>query len=194
MIALRYRIAQSLSVLGHPFVLLPLTIALSFAGSLPPGRLLVVVGVFLASTILPFVLVIRRKVRAQEWTDADVSNQTERQHFYYVTLVVLALSLPIAWLLRMPTPLITGLGISLVLLSAGLLINRRSKISLHMMFAAYCVVILGRAQLAFVLCSVAFVLALAWARLVLKRHTLTEIIFGLLLGATGGVCLQYIYR
>jgi membrane-associated phospholipid phosphatase len=194
MTARQLRLAQILSVLGHPFVLVPLTILLSFAPSQRGGRLFAVLAVFIASTILPLFFIIRRKVSTKEWTDADVSNRQQRQHFYYFTLGILALSIPIAWLLRMPAQLITGTIVSLALLGAGLLINTRLKISMHMMFAAYCAVILARAQLAFLLCALAVLFALAWSRLVLRRHTLSEIIFGLLLGATAGLVFQWLIQ
>ena len=192
MIARRLRLAQILSVFGHPFVLVPLTIMLSFASSQRGGRLFTVLGIFIASTILPLILLIRRKVRTKEWTDADVSNRQQRQHFYYFTLGILALSIPIAWLFGMPAQLITGTAVSLALLAAGLLINTRFKISMHMMFAGYCAVILARADIPFVLCAMAILFALGWSRLVLRRHTVPEVIYGSLLGATAGLVMRWL--
>jgi membrane-associated phospholipid phosphatase len=175
--------ATVLSIVGHPLVIMPLTVLISVRQSL--FRTLIYAGI----TILPLVFVIRRKVRAKEWTDHDVSEPRQRREFYWVLLVVIGGSTALFSLLGFPRPLIVGIAVSFVLLALGMLINLRSKISIHMMFCAYCVVILVRTGMAASLIAFCLLLALGWSRVVLGRHTVPQVFSGAAMGAVAGFVL-----
>jgi membrane-associated phospholipid phosphatase len=91
------------------------------------------------------------------------------------------------WLANAPRYILRGAMITLLLLIAAAIVNQWSKISLHTLFATYCTVILFRVNL---FCgSAAFILAalVFWSRLFLSRHTISENISGVALGAIGGI-------
>ena len=175
--------ATVLSVVGHPFVLLPLTVLISLRKSVMTTL------VYAAVTILPLMLVIRRKVRAKQWTDHDVSEPRQRRQFYWIVLAVIGATIVLYLLLDFPRPLIVGTSVSFVLLALGMLINLWSKISMHMMFCAYCGVILGWTGVAALLIALGFLLALGWSRVALGRHTIPQVISGAGLGAIAGLVL-----
>ena len=175
--------ATVLSIVGHPLVLMPFTVLISVRQ--PLFRTLIYAGI----TILPLMLVIRRKVRAKEWTDHDVSEPRQRREFYWFLLVVIGGSIPLFSLFGFPRPLIVGTAVSLVLLALGMLINLWSKISIHMMFCAYCVVINTRTGAAASIIALCLLLALGWSRVVLGRHTVPQVVSGAGLGALAGFVL-----
>ena len=181
--------ANILSTVGHPLVLLPLTIALSLVGHLSGAKLIWTVAIFVASTVLPMLFIIRRKVAAGRWTDMDVSDHGQRGGLYNVIFAVILISIFIFWFLGFPGGMIVGALVSLLLLLAGRVINRFSKISMHAMFGAYCVVILLAASLAFGFAGALLVLGMGWSRVVLGRHTIGQVIAGNFLGAQGGLLL-----
>lgn len=187
-------VANFLSLLGHPLVLLPLTIALTLIGNVSPSRLLTIVAIFTASTVVPMLFIIRRKVAAGTWTDMDVSDHGQRGHLYTVALAITAVSIAVFWLLDLPRGIIAGAVISLILLLAGMAINRYSKISMHAMFGSYCVVILSASNPMFGLGAFALVAAMSWSRVVLGRHSLAQVIMGNLLGAAAGILLVWCMR
>ncbi len=181
--------ANVLSTIGHPLVLLPLTIALSLLGRLSGTRLVVVVAVFLASTVIPMLFIIRRKVAAGRWSDMDVSDHGQRSGLYKVALPIILTSIGIFWVFEFPRGLIVGSLVSLILLLAGMAINRFSKLSMHAMFGAYCVVILLVGSLALGFAGALLVAGMSWSRVVLGRHSIMQVIGGNFLGAAAGVLL-----
>lgn len=182
-------VATFISILGHPFVLIPLTITITLLGHLSPARTLAIVTIFMASTILPLLFVIRRKVASGSWTDKDVSDHSQRRHLYAVTIPIITFSILIFWALGLPHALVIGTIGSLFLLLAGMAINHWSKISMHIMFGAYCAMALVVTRPIPSLALFLMVGAVGWSRVLLKRHTVIQVISGLFLGGGVGVLL-----
>jgi membrane-associated phospholipid phosphatase len=183
------RIAKIISVIGHPFVLLSLTVLISAASSAPLGRALTIGGVTALLTVLPLVFIIRRKVRAGKWSDHDVSDASERRNFYPIALSVTALSLVVFYLLGFPRGLLVGMLISLALLLAAMFINRFSKISLHLIFAVYFAVSLCAVDYRIGGAFLLLAAAVGWSRVKLGRHTPAQVLSGAALGAAAGLIL-----
>lgn len=183
------QIAKIISVIGHPFVLLSLTILMVAAYKESPARAATISAITILATVFPMLFIIRRKVKAGKWSDHDVSDASERRNFYPWMMAVLGLSLIIFYLLDFPRPLLIGMLISLAILFAAMLINRWSKISLHLTFAVYFAVSLLAVN--YWMSAGLFVLAIAvgWSRIKLGRHSLAQVLSGALLGAIAGISL-----
>jgi len=183
------KIAKIVSVIGHPFVLLALTVLISTLYSLPLQRALTVGGITVLLTVFPLAFIIRRQVRAGNWSDHDVSDASERRNFYPVAILINALSLAVFYLLGFPRGLLTGMLISLALLLAAMLINRYSKISLHLIFAVYFAVSLVAVDWRIGAGFLMLAAAVGWSRVRLGRHTPAQVLSGALLGAIAGIVL-----
>ncbi len=181
--------AKIISVIGHPFVLLSLTIFAAAAFRESPARAAMIGAVTVLATVFPMLFIIRRKVKAGKWSDHDVSDAAERRNFYPLMMTVLGISLVVFYLFGFPRPLLVGMFISLLILFIAMLVNRRSKISLHMIFAVYFAVSLLVVN--FWISAALFVTAIAvgWSRVKLGRHSLAQILSGALLGAIAGIFL-----
>lgn len=184
-----HKLAQVVSAVGHPFVLLPLTLLLAFFDNASPARAFKIVAITVLVTVLPLLLIIHRQVTAEKWTDHDVSAPAERRSFYPIAITVVALSGIAFRFLNFPQPLLIGMLVSLVLLLAAMLINRWSKISLHLIFAAYCAVSLFAVSYWIGAGFVLLAIAVGWSRIVLERHSLAQVLSGMALGATAGIFL-----
>ena len=171
------RFARIISAVAHPFVLTPLTVALA-TGNLRWTA--IIAGV----TLLPIIAVLIWNVRRGVWSDFDVSRRDQRSGLYWLAIPLLLLA---AFLIDAPPAFTRGMLAVGVILVIGLAGNRFLKTSLHMMFGAYSAVILLRLSPWSALVMLPVVLALAWSRWRLKRHTLPEITFGTLLGAAAGL-------
>lgn len=175
-----YRLALFLSVAGHPFVLVPLTI---FATT----RSWILTAAIAASTTLPMLAIIVRKVRRGVWSDHDVSRHEQRSGLYHVAFPLMALAAVVLYFLDASPPMFRGLLAGTAMLAVGFLANRWLKVSAHMMFGGFCGMLVARAFPALSLPLVLFILALAWSRRYLDRHTWPEIVVGLLTGVAAGV-------
>lgn len=173
-------LARILSAAAHPLVLAPITVALA-------TRNWRWTAILAATMILPLWLVISRNVRRGAWSDADVSRREQRSGLYWAAIPLLAVAAIVLRLQGAPASFQRGLVAVACLLAIGLLGNRFLKISLHMMFGAYCSVILVRVYPWSAIVMVPLVAALAWSRWKLERHTPAEIAVGLLLGTTAGL-------
>jgi hypothetical protein len=173
-------LARILSIAGHPFLLIPLMVAVA-------TRNWTWTAIVAAGTILPLLVITIRNVRRGIWADHDVSRHEQRGGLYRVAFPLVALSALLAWLLGADRGMMRGFAAAAVMLAIGLLGNRFLKISMHMMAAAYCGVVIGRVYPTAVFAIVPFVAAIAWSRRRLDRHTWPEIVTGLLIGAAAGI-------
>ncbi|HYK03036.1 MAG TPA: hypothetical protein VE974_14845 [Thermoanaerobaculia bacterium] len=169
-------LARALSILGHPFLLIPLTIA-ALTGSL------FWTAVIAASTTVPLLAVIARKVRRGAWSDFDVSRHEQRAGLYYAGIPLLAVCVVLLYFLGAPAGMIRGAAAGAAMFLAGLLGNRFLKISMHMMFAAFCTVALSREYPWSPAATLPLLAAIAWSRRYLDRHTWAEIAVGIVIGS-----------
>lgn len=182
------KLAWWVSVLAHPFILIPALVALVTARTLPPRQAATVVALVVAGAILPMLWIIVRRVRAGAWSDHDVSIREQRTRLYPVAIAIAGATVLLVFFLAPPGPVLRGTVAVLGLIVAASLINLVLKISLHTAFAVFTAVALLPDPL---LCTATGVIALAvaWSRLVLRRHTVPEVLGGALLGLIVGVAL-----
>jgi membrane-associated phospholipid phosphatase len=168
-------LARILSIAGHPFLLIPLMVALA-------TRNWVTTAIVGAVTILPLLVITLRNVRRGVWSDADVSRREQRSGLYRAILPLIGLAALLLWLMDAGPQMMRGFAAAAVMLAVGLLGNRFLKISLHTMTAAFFAVTIIRMYPASAYAIVPFIAAIAWSRRKLERHTWTEIVVGLAIG------------
>lgn len=183
---LRREVARWISILGHPFVLIPLMVAAVTVGWLPPRQVALIVGLVLLGSVVPMLLLMARRVRSGAWTNYDVSVREERHGMYPAALVLSGGTVLLLAATGAPWPILRGVLAVLLLISIAAVVNLRLKISLHMAFATYTAAVLFPVSRGLGAGVLALTLAIAWSRLELGRHTLPEVIGGALLGAVVG--------
>jgi hypothetical protein len=172
-------IAQTLSLAGHPFFTIPLTVAVL-------ARSWRYAAVIAVTTTLPIALIIARNVRRGTWSDADVSRRDQRSSLYYAMVPVLLVS-GIALHLTGASPrMMAGVLAAAIMLIAGLLANRFLKVSMHLMFDAYCAINLAAVFPRLIPLFVLALAAVAWSRRKLDRHTWAELAVGTVIGLVVG--------
>ncbi|MET0753696.1 MAG: phosphatase PAP2 family protein [Pyrinomonadaceae bacterium] len=184
-----YKAAQIVSIIGHPFVLLPLTAVIATLQNTSPWRAFAIGTITVLATVFPLLFIIRRRVKAGKWSDHDISEHSQRNNFYTIAIITVALSCLLFRFLDFPRPLLLGMIISLVLLIAAMIINLRSKISLHLIFASYCAVSLIAVGFWVGVCFILLAGLVGWSRVILRRHTTAQVVSGALLGAAAGIFL-----
>jgi len=185
------RIATIVSWAGHPLVFVTISVGIVLATQLASRRAIGLIGALFLAVIAPTGILLFFGVRSGRWRDADVSVREERKRFYPIAIPLSALGTIVMWLANAPRYILRGGVITLLLLIAAAIANHWSKISLHTLFATYCTVILFRVNL---LCgSAALILGglVFWSRLFLSRHTISENIIGVALGAVGGIATAW---
>lgn len=180
--------ARFISIVGHPFVLLPLLLFLPrFENN--RGDALHSTVMFMAIVLVPLSLLIWRARASGQWQTVDASDKTDRPALYGTAIAALAGASAYFHFVQRSADLVRGFAAAalMMLVAAGL--NRWIKISLHVAFACFCGVLLARTRLSYGLPVLLLVPALIWSRLVLSRHVLSETIAGVILGLMGAGCI-----
>jgi hypothetical protein len=176
------KIALVLSVIGHPFVLMPLTVAFMVR----PAKLAMAIAICM---VVAMLAVIARRVAAGEWSDYDVSDREQRHGFYPIALIVVAIAAAVSWMLHLPAGFVRGLIVAGGLLATSAVLTHWTKVSLHVLIGAFCVVTLTTADLRAAALVGSLVIAVAWSRVALRRHTVAQVVIGAFLGSAFGALL-----
>lgn len=180
-------LARVISIVGHPFVSILILVGVVAGIRMGPAGALQPLGIVALAVLLPLGIFMYRRVRSGRWGSIDASLAAERPALFLLALALVvglgafvALSPRLGFLSR-------GIVSVLLLLSVAAFLNRWIKASLHVAFAAYSGTVLLRLALPVGLAVLAFLPALAWARLAMQRHTFPEICAGCAIGAAVGV-------
>jgi membrane-associated phospholipid phosphatase len=185
----RRRVAAWVSVIAHPFVLIPVLVAVVTARALPPREAAAVVALVVAGSILPMLWIIVRRVRSGAWTDHDVSVREQRTGMYPAALAISAGTVVLLYASGVAQSILRGTVAIFVLIAVSALVNTQLKVSLHTGFAAFTAVSLLAMSRPMGIAAVVVTLAVAWSRLELRRHTLPEVLGGALLGIGAALLL-----
>lgn len=174
---------------AHPFVLIPVLVAVVTASSLPPREAAVVVALVVAGSILPMLWIIVRRVRSGAWTDHDVSVREQRTGMYPAAMAISAGTVVLLYASGVSQSVLRGTVAVFGLIAVSALVNQWLKVSLHTGFAAFTAMALFSGSRPMGIAAAVVALAVAWSRLELRRHTLPEVVGGALLGIGAALLL-----
>jgi hypothetical protein len=183
---IRIPLARGLSIVGHPVVLAPaaaLFAAASQGASVRLTRMLLIGLLAAGLVVLAFSL---WNVRSGRWAHIDASNPSERRVLNGFLVGLTLSGSAIAWRSDPAHDISFGFLIAGLAVVAALALSPILKISLHTCFAAMAAGLAWPDRVALV-AGAAIVIALAWSRLTLGRHSLAEVCFGALIGVLGAV-------
>ncbi|OGH12750.1 MAG: hypothetical protein A2776_00760 [Candidatus Levybacteria bacterium RIFCSPHIGHO2_01_FULL_40_10] len=175
-------IAQIISILSNPAVLsIPASYALVFrtSGDALYSAVWTVVSLIFTGAIVIYVLY---GIGKGIFSDFDVSVREERKPLFIFTAVIAVLYLLVIFFLNGPKILMVTLGALLLGVFMDSIINKRIKASVHLaVFTSFSLVLAILFGGAFWIFPV-FAPVVAWSRIKLKRHRLSETVIGTLIG------------
>lgn len=184
-------LARLISIIGHPFLLMPVLTGIVAFHVLPPREALIVELIALGVVIIPAGVLTVVRVRQGAWGDLDVSDQRQRNQFYGILLPLLLIIAVLSWLTDVPRAIPLGALSIIVLVAAAFLLNIWVKVSLHTGFAVFAAetFFLFRPTLGGIVLVLAILVG--WSRTALGRHTATEVVLGGILGALVGAAFVF---
>jgi membrane-associated phospholipid phosphatase len=172
--------AHWISLALHPFLVAPLAIVLILW--LDQKNLSAAVGwagLCAAFVVVPGLLYLRRKLNQKAYSDSDVSVREHRYGFYLFGLACMSLCFAALIWLKAPVILVACfLAALLAIILAALVTRIWTKVSIHAGMMAGVTVVAFFYSLPLALGLAGGTLLVSWARLVLKRHTLQQTLFG----------------
>lgn len=129
------------------------------------------------------------KARSGAWSHIDASEKHERSQLNRFASFALLAFAGVLMLTGSHPRMVAAIGLSGALILAGHLLKGRLKPSLHVAFAAFAAGIVwpDAVPVAALLAATA---AVAWSRLVLCRHSASDVVVGAALGLVCGVAFQ----
>ncbi|MBI4815878.1 MAG: hypothetical protein HY791_06460 [Deltaproteobacteria bacterium] len=173
-------LARFVSVAGHPFLLIPLSIALATSEAASTAGFRALLSLTLGSLLVVGALVLFGRWRGW-WSHIDVPERDRRAPLYGAAIVTTALSTAALELIGQPSVVVRGSLVATGMLALSLALNRFAlKVSLHTAMAVYSAGILGVNLGGTALLGVAVLVG--WSRVVLGRHTPREVLAGFAVG------------
>ncbi|HKY22907.1 MAG TPA: hypothetical protein VJM31_16960 [Vicinamibacterales bacterium] len=184
-------LARWLSIIAHPFVMVGVMVGTAAAARQSRAAAVRSVTLVVLFTVVPLAVLMIRQVRRGAWENVDASNRRERPMLYFVMAVALVVLLAYVMVLPSQSFMVRGVAATMGMLAVCAVATRWIKVSLHMAFAA-----LAATTLALMGSNVGYLLvfvlpALAWSRLVLKRHSRLELGLGTFAGVVAGIAIRY---
>ena len=180
------KIANFISVLGHPLLTISLFSILSLFTFESIEKASLISAIIIGGVIIPTTIKMYRGEKNGVYTNFDVSNKVERQSWYKYVLTLLFIATLILFLTDQSFTLRLGGLLFFLLLLTSQIVNHYIKSSLHVSFNIFIAFLILPMNLIISLLLFVFVPIIAWARLALKRHTLKEIIVGAFIGSFWG--------
>lgn len=181
-----------MSILGHPLSMLSVfTLLISF-------QLYDAIKAFILSFIVIGVVVIPVairnyiKVKNKEYTNFDVSDQKQRQSFYPFAIILLSIAAIVLYFIPDTTAFFIGTSCALLMVGCSAIINFKIKTSLHTSVSIFLAVTYLNLSLLTFLLLLSFSVLIAASRVVLRRHTLVEIITGACIGVAFAIINNYV--
>lgn len=179
-------LARTLSILGHPVLVLPLVVMAMLAAQdgWRASQLPAMGFAGFAALVMGFSW---WQVRRGHWRHVDASAKHERSRlnrFLFVSIAAGAAA--VAW--RGDQPMLAiGLGLSSAIIAVALVSARWCTLSLHLAFSVFAALLLREAGIAWMLGALLFAAAIAWSRHALARHTWRDLAAGSVAGLCAGL-------
>jgi len=179
---MKKRIARLISNVFNPFcITVVIMILLSFKNAASVADALKWTAISLAISVLPVLVAVTWLVKRKK-LDAYYDNTRKQRYGVYILASVLgAIGCGLMWGLKAPELLAVTFTAGFAELVVFMGINFYWKISLHMAFVAGAATILCLVYGVIALWTLVFLPMVAWARIQLKQHTITQVAAGAVL-------------
>jgi hypothetical protein len=175
-------IARWISIVGHPFTFIVFLVATSSWRLQGDAHALRTTAIVIVAMLIPLGLFIWNRYSLGHWKTVDASAPSDRPALYTAAFILL---IPIGayfiWRDR-SHEMVRGLVAVAILLGILAALNRWIKLSLHLAIATFAAVLIARLAPHFGLALLIFLPFLGWSRLILSRHTRTEVAGGFFVG------------
>lgn len=190
--SLLYKASLAISTIGNPLItfsvfVLFITLKTMDGVSATLLSLLVIGGVTIPISINNYV-----KTKNGKYTNYDVSDREQRQGFYHFLLILIGGVTGILYLTNQPAAFRHGSLVFFVMVMVSYIINYRLKVSMHTSISVYLGLTLLLINFSAGLAMLVFAVLIGLSRLVLKRHTVAEVVAGLVVGFIFGAANYWV--
>jgi membrane-associated phospholipid phosphatase len=176
------KFAKCISIIGHPLLTIPIFIAIVMFkfNDLQDAMFLslLIIGCF----FIPLILWMYLKSKNGTYTNFDVSDKKQRNSLFLFAVPLLLVVTIILFKTDQSKNLCLSVLFALILVVISQFVNLFIKSSLHVSLNIYLAALIFSFDYRIAIIVLLFTGLLCWSRVKLKRHTIKEVLFGLLTG------------
>ena len=176
------KIATFISTLGHPLLTIPLFILIVLFGNEDSSRAAPISFLIIGCVFIPVTIRLYIKSRNGSYTNFDVSDKIQRRSLYLFVVPLLLIVTIILFATNQSRNLCLGVLFALLLLILSQAINYFVKSSLHVSLNIYLSALIFTVNFKAGVAALLFTALISWSRVKLGRHSVKEVLFGLLIG------------
>jgi len=189
---MKKKIAQIISVAGHPLLTIPLFVVIVTFTLEDFRKAFITSTIIIGGFFIPLILRLYLKSRKGSYTNFDVSDRIQRKSIFFFIIPILSVVTFIAFLTDQSINLCLSLLFGLTLVAVSQVVNLTIKSSMHVSFHIYLSFLIMALNPFIGIIAFLITIPIAWSRIVLGRHSLKEVLIGGLLGVLAGLCMIYV--
>ena len=188
---MKKKIAQIISIAGHPLLTLPLFVLFTTFTLEDFKKAFITSSIIIGGFFLPLILRLYLKSRNGSYTNFDVSDRKQRKSVFTFIVPILSVVTLLMYLTGQSINLCLSLLFGLTLVIISQVVNLYIKSSMHVAFHLYLSFLVMTLNLRIGLIALLITIPIAWSRIVLGRHTLKESLVGSVIGILVGLFMMY---
>lgn len=179
--------ANTLSTIGNPLLTISIFVVIWLFNYENYHNAFLISKLLLGLVTIPLSIQMFLGFKRGNYTNFDISNKAERQSWYLVVLFLVAILVGVLFFTNQSQAVKWTAVYFLLLLTMPKFINYYVKSSLHVSLNMLIAFLIFPINLFFGIFFSIFVVLVSWSRVVLKRHTLKEVVYGGIIGISIGL-------
>jgi hypothetical protein len=176
------KIANIISIIGHPLLTIPLFVAIVMFGFEVFSKAALISFLIIGCVFIPVTLMMYKKSKNGTYTNFDVSDKTQRRSLFIFAIPILIIVTSILFFTNQSKNLCISVLFALILLIISYLVNFYIKSSLHVSLNIYLSSLIVTNNFKIGIAVLLFTGLISWSRVKLGRHSLKEVIVGFIIG------------
>jgi len=188
---LKTKLAKIISTVGHPLLTIPIFVIVVLLSSNDLKTALLLSALIIGGVVIPVVIRLLIKSRNGSYTNFDVSDRHQRKSLFVFTIPLLVILTFVLFSTHQSLTVCYSVLFATILIVISQLVNLYIKSSLHVSLTFYLSFLAIPINLGLGFAFFILTIFVGWSRVVLKRHTLKEVIAGAIIGLTVGGLMFY---
>jgi len=188
---MKQKIANFISIIGHPLLTIPVFVAIAMFTSEDFKKASFVSFLIIGCIFIPLILRMLIKSKNGTYTNFDVSDRIQRKSLFIYIVPLLIVVTFLLFKTQQNSNLCISVLFATILIFVSQIVNLFIKSSLHVSLNIYLSFLVMTINFKIGIVILLFTIILGWSRIVLKRHTIKEVLLGGFIGLT--ICLLMYY-
>ena len=189
---MKQKIARIISIVGHPLLTIPLYVLFVMVGFEDIKRAALNSFLIIGCIFIPLALWLFVKSRNGTYTNFDVSDRKQRKSVFVFIIPILCVVTYILYKTGQSSHLWQSMFFALLLVVILQLVNFNIKSSMHVALNIYLAFLVMTVNYKIGIVILLLTGLIGWSRIVLGRHSIKEVVFGVVIGLTVSIFMFYV--